>query len=185
MKKIIFLLALVACSSLKSISTRTKVEVKEEKVDLSNSFYILPAKNFGEYENSGYEAGVAMKSFLDEYAKSVYLTTKSLNLDEGITDAKNNNSKYLITIEINNWKDANDVLCGLVPFVVDRLEVFINVYDVNSKKLVNRQSLKNNTCPIKVGALGIPPIVSLSTGTPGARLYEGLVKWRDNINENK
>ena len=45
--------------------------------------------------------------------------------------------------------------------------------------------MKNNTCPVKVGALGIPPIASLSTGTPGARLYEGLVKWRDNINKNK
>jgi hypothetical protein len=200
MKKITFMTiaAIMVLGGCTYVGTRENIQPLEKNtVDISQSFYMIYPTNgvkqtyftasISESETSAKDASsVFYKKFYQKFG-GLIISDKNMPLDEGFKIAKSRSDKYLISMDINEWRDTFYIFCQPSPniakadhpvmhLVTDAADVTINVYDVNSQELLNKQKVQNRGCPI-VLALVIP----IGKMSPDSRFSSSLDKWLENL----
>ena len=115
---ILFFSVLLSCSSNHYI----EVVSKNDSVTIRESYYLVRPEN-------GYERNSITKklssintkssnevteTFVNKYQyifKSLNVSSTNISNNQGFINAKSTNSKYLITIKINEWTDAKEGYC--------------------------------------------------------------------------
>lgn len=169
--------------------------LESQSVDTSQSFYMIYPKNgvqqtffagdITENEDSAADASaVFYKKFYKQFG-GLTLSDENISLSDGFAIAKNRGDKYLITMDINEWKDAFYMTCRpsqqqgqmtTLNQAMDSADVTISVYDVTSQQLLNRQRIQNSGCPTVF--LSLIPVGKMS---PDSRLRSSLDEWFENL----
>lgn len=201
MKKYIVLLLVFVlfcgCTSVGTKKSLGKFE-QDQKIDTAASFYLLLPKDGHEIayfsgkrtENKGSGAEVA-DVFFNKFHKSFGSIVKSaevLSVTQGLEEARARGDKYMITFDINEWNDEFYMTCkpytsgsgnaaNMQVLKTDSLDVSVQVYDVATGALLNKQRLQNAGCPTIF--LGFIPVGKMG---PKGRFKSSLDEWAKNIN---
>ncbi|MDR0741432.1 MAG: DUF4823 domain-containing protein [Rickettsiales bacterium] len=199
MKKITFmtLAIIMILSGCTWVGTKENVQLLEKgEIDISQSFYMIYPTNgieqtyftasITESETSAKDASdVFYKKFYKKFG-SLVISDENVSLEQGFKTAKARGDKYLIAMDINEWKDTFYMTCQPSPQVarvndvmyqvMDTADITISVYDVNSQKLLNKQRVQNRGCPMSI--LVLIPIGKMS---PDSRFNSSLDKWLENL----
>lgn len=201
MKKIVILTAaaVIGLTGCTFVGTREKVQpIEQNVVDTSQSFYMIYPTNGVEqtyFTASITESTTSAKDASDVFYKKFYkkfgglvISDKNISLTDGFKTANARGDKYLITMDINEWKDAFYMTCrpstnpnGLTPMTtldqaMDSADVTINVYDVKNQKLLNKQRIQNSGCPVVFLA-----VIPVGKNSPDSRFSSSLDKWAENL----
>lgn len=199
MKKICLFICLILISACTYVGKERNVNIVSKKEGVANnkSFYVIYPEN-GTYQtlfrkkivenkDSAKEVMKVFEKKLKEKIKNITTSASNLDLKTGFEKAKENNSDYLIQMDINNWKDSTYFMCrpyndgsGIVKEPrqeeKDSLDIVIYIYDVKTKELINKQELVGNGCPIIL--LNLIPV---GTNSPEGYLKELLDDWSKTI----
>lgn len=198
MKKIFIILSLIVIASCTWVGTVEKVQTvyATDTINPNASFYMIYPQNGtgGEYYTQTREeieesANEAVSVFYNKFHKnfgSLTVTPTHLSLEEGFKQAKLRGDKYLITMEIHEWKDAFYMTCrddtnsnlSANTAAFDSLDISIRIYDVNTKAILNNQRLQNGGCPVVL--LGVIPLGKMG---PDSRFDDTLDVWYKALNE--
>ena len=187
-------LSLVGCTWV-GTNKQIKISSKDNPVNIRGSFYLNYPKNgfqktfitreLKENPKSAKEVVGTFENSLSKKLGQISIGEKNLNLEEAFKEASLKNSQYLIEIEIYQWKDASYFLCAShqspggqfnEPASIDTVNLAILVYDVKTKKLLNKQTIDNKGCPIVIGGM-----IPLGKNSPSSRLSSMLGDWLNNI----
>ncbi|MDR0646498.1 MAG: DUF4823 domain-containing protein, partial [Elusimicrobiota bacterium] len=165
---------------------------QDKKIDTSSSFYlILPEdgheisyfkENRVENKGSGKEAAdVFFKKFYKNFG-SLVMSKNNITISKGLEEAKIRGDKYMITLDVIEWNDEFYMTCiPAKPNTVqaqktDSVDVSIQVYEVATGELLNKQRLQNAGCPTIF--FGVIPIGTMG---PKGRFNSSLNNWAKNI----
>lgn len=198
MKKIIIFLSLIVIAGCTWVGTIEKVKTIHtgDSINQNASFYMIFPKNGVEQtyftqtrEENEESSAEAVSVFYNKFHKrfgSLTVTQTNLSLEEGFKQAKLRGDKYLITMEIHEWKDAFYMTCrgnnnpnlATNTAAFDSFDISIRIYDVKTKVLLNDQRLQNSGCPIIL--LGVIPVGKMG---PDSRFDDTLDAWYRTLNE--
>ncbi|MBM3590547.1 MAG: DUF4823 domain-containing protein [Alphaproteobacteria bacterium] len=176
-------------------SKQIRVFNKDNPINTQSSFYLnypkngfqktFLTKNLEENPDSAKEVVATFRNGLSEKLGQLTIGEKNLKLDEVFKEASTRGSQYLIDIEIAQWKDASYFLCASSqspngqfnePASIDTVDLTISIYDVKTKKLLNKQTIDNRGCPIVIGGM-----IPVGKNSPSSRLSSMLADWLNNI----
>lgn len=192
MKKIFILLSLIVIAGCTWVGTveNVKTVYTGGTINPNAGFYMIYPQNGAERtfytqtrEENEDSAAEAVSVFYNKFHKnfgSLTVTQTYVSLEEGFKQAKLRGDKYLISMEIHEWKDAFYMTCRTnanpnLPTntaAFDSLDVSIRVYDTKTKALLNDQRLQNSGCPIVL--LGVVPLGKMG---PDSRFDDTLDIW--------
>ncbi|MGB2579390.1 hypothetical protein AAIR98_001309 [Elusimicrobium simillimum] len=195
MRKNICLLAVFALiCGCTFVGTRKDVGTFEQdkKINTGESFYMILPKdgheisyfkeNRVESKGSGKEAAdVFFKKFHKAFG-SLVMSDENMSVTKGLEEAKARGDKYMITFDVHEWNDEFYMTCippkqnTLQAQKTDSLDVSIQVYDVASGDLLNKQRLQNKGCPTVLLAF-----IPIGTMGPKGRFKDSLNDWAKNI----
>lgn len=198
MRKIYLMLFILMANGCAWVGTTESIRSFNEKeaINTQSSFYLLYPKNGHE---KGYFTGNlaenknSAKEAVDVFYKKYHKTFGTLTigkegetLEEAFKIAGMKGDEYVLSIDIFDWKDAFYMTCvgstnrqGAPETnnnAFDSVDVALQVYDVKTKKLLNKQRLSNNGCPVVF--LGVIPIGTMG---PKGRFSASLAKWENNL----
>lgn len=148
-------------------------------VDVKKSFYVAKPKTSLLKQNEENPAKILFDNNIINHTPST-LSDNSITFTKGLEEARLANKKYLVTLDVQEWKDASMISCGKLAY--DSADVIINVYDVKSGKLLNKQQVKSYGCPAKLTS-GLVS-VDISNGTPAQRFKDTINQWYTNLANN-
>ncbi|MDR2870839.1 MAG: DUF4823 domain-containing protein [Deferribacteraceae bacterium] len=144
-------------------TSETIQPIEQNSVDISKSFYMIyPATGseqtfftgeLVENEASAKDASdVFYKKFFQIFGGLV-VSESNVELDAGLETAATRGDKYLIAMDIHEWKDSFYMTCqatesGVADQLLDVADVTVRIYDVASKQLINSQRIYNSGCPV-------------------------------------
>jgi hypothetical protein len=190
------LLLICGCTFVATKKDLGKFE-QDKKIDTAKSFYMILPKDGHEIsyftskrvenKNSAEEASdVFFNKFHKEFG-SLVKSDKNISISEGLQEAKARGDDYMITFDIDEWNDEFYMTCK--PYTsgsgnatttsvlkTDSLDISIQVYDVKTGELLNKQRLANSGCPTIL--LGVIPIGTMG---PKGRFKSSLKDWVKNI----
>lgn len=192
MKKIFIFLSLIVIAGCTWVGTVENVKTVHTggAINLNASFYMIYPQNGAERtfytqtrEENEDSAAEAVSVFYNKFHKnfgSLTVTQTHVSLEEGFKQAKLRGDKYLISMEIHEWKDAFYMTCRTTAnpnlptntAAYDSLDVSIRVYDAKTKVLLNDQRIQNSGCPIVL--LGVIPFGKMG---PDSRFDDTLDIW--------
>jgi hypothetical protein len=164
-----------------------------QNIDISASFFMIhPTDGYEKtyfteerQKNKG-SADKAAKIFYDKFTKRFGSLTKSkenMTVAEGLKTARARGDKYMITFDIHEWNSEFYMMCrstqqpsGASVTKTDSIDISIQVYDVKTGNLLNKQRLQNSGCPTVF--LNIIPVGTMG---PSGRFRSSLGKWFENI----
>lgn len=179
MKKIFIFMSLIIIAGCTWMGTVESVKIVHIGgiVNPNAGFYMIYPQNTEQGDMAE-----AVSVFYNKFHQSfgtLTVTQTHIPLEEGFKQAKLQGDKYLISMEIHEWKDAFYMTCSnnnskqtAKGASVDSLDVSIRVYDVKTKALLNDQRLQNSGCPFVL--LGIVPIGKMG---PDSRFDDVLDTW--------
>jgi hypothetical protein len=198
MRNIIFSILALSLASCTWVGTEKQIKVfnKNNPVNTLSSFYLIYPKNgfyktfftkkLKENKKSAQEVVETFRDELSENLGEFTISEENIDLKEGFKKSKVNGSQYLVSITINQWKDAYYGVCtpntnnqGHVTEgapTMDTVDLTVFIYDVKSKKLLNKQKIENKGCPMVF--IGVIPI---GKNSPEARLKPMITEWLNNI----
>ena len=193
---IIILLSLISSCTWVGTTKSIKSFDENNKVDSSQSFYLI-------YPKKGFEKAFITQELVqsDESAMRVtdvfrnssqlfgelIIGERNLDLESGFKEAKLRGSKYLIDINISEWKDAFYMMCQPTsnryghmqgPVTLDTVDLTIFIYDTQNKSLLNKQRIENRGCPIVFAGL-----IPIGKNSPEGRLKPMLPEWLNNVKQ--
>lgn len=196
-KNLIAITALYFLTSCTWVGTQKQVQIfnKDNPVNTQSSFYLLYPKNgyyktfltkkLKENKKSSKEVVDTFRSQLTEKLGELTISESNSSLDKAFKNAKDNGSQYLITITINQWKDAYYAACRAhtnhhgrtsSPPTQDTVDLTVFIYNVKTKALLNKQKIENKGCPVVIAGL-----IPIGKNSPEARLSPMIQEWLENI----
>lgn len=189
----LFIILALMINGCSMVGKERKVDIlsKSSKAVIGNSYYLNYPQNGSETdfltkklvvnEDSAKEV---TKLFKDKFYKTfgnLSVSETNTDLEKGFKNAKLNGSNYLIDIEIHEWKDASYLFCqwdkkSNTVMSKDSADITVSVYDVASKKIINKQRLTGNGCPTIW--LGYIPV---GTSDPEGYFSDLLDEWIKSI----
>ena len=179
------------------VGTQKQVSIlnQDHVVNSQDSFYLIYPKNgfaktfftkkLEENTKSAKEVVATLRTSLSEKLGELTISEENIDLEQGFKNAQMNGSKYLININIHQWKDASYPVCGPstnrngtlneTP-TMDTVDLTLLVYDVKSRKLINKQKIENKGCPIVIGG-----VIPIGKNSPESRFAAMLPEWLNNI----
>ncbi|MFT6332660.1 MAG: hypothetical protein ACJAW3_001004 [Lentimonas sp.] len=191
------LILLFFISSCTWVGTKKNIRIFDErtKVNTQDSFYLIYPKNgfynamfttkLKENHKSSKEVVGIFRAKLFEEVGEISISDKNISLEEGFKAAKLKGSKYLIDININEWKDAFYAMCtpsqtgnnpNTDPVTLDTVDLTVFVYNVQTKTLINKQKIKNKGCPIVLAG-----VIPIGKNSPNSRLESMIPAWLNNL----
>lgn len=191
------LLTFILCGCTWSMTNeQIKPLNKRANVDIQSSFYLIYPNNGGEkgyftgsVDENKESAQEAVDVFYNKYKnkmRALTISNRNISLHEGFQNASRKNAKYLITMNITDWKDAFYMTCQrnlyagdnhtYNQYSIDSIILSIEVYDVRTQSLLNKQTLSNNGCPMVFLSL-----IPIGTMGPKGRFSDSLDKWEKNL----
>jgi CheY-like chemotaxis protein len=188
-------IAIILVSGCTSVGGQKSVKLlsKKEKVNLANSFYLNypkngptqagSTKNLKENKESAKEVVKVFKNTFSGKVKKLTVSESNLTLEAALKKAKQNGARYLITMDINEWKDASCSACRHVrnkktgKKVVqarDTADVTIYVFGTKTGTLINKRRLIGSGCPDEF--LGFLPVGTKSPEGHFKKLVKDWVK---------
>ncbi|MDR0952975.1 MAG: hypothetical protein LBM71_02140 [Elusimicrobiota bacterium] len=187
-----FVFLFVGCTWVGTVKNVNKFD-QNNIIDTQASFYLLVPKDGHEIayftykrtENKGSGREV-VNTFFEKFHKefgSLVISEENMSVSQGLGEAKARGDKYMIAFDIDEWNDEFYMTCK--PYTnggqmdvpkTDSLDVTINVYDVATGELINKQRFQNAGCPTIL--LGFIPI---GATTPSGRFNSSLSDWVKNV----
>ncbi|MCL2673611.1 MAG: DUF4823 domain-containing protein [Alphaproteobacteria bacterium] len=186
-------LLLAGCTFVGTSENIGRFEGNDKTIDVNASFFLIHPKpgykkSFvleNRVENKG-SAKAASDVFFKKFHKKFGSLTRSdenMTIEEGLRTAKARGDKYLITMDIDEWNSEFYMHCravtqrsGSTTAKTDSIDVSVQVYDVRTGNLLNKQRLQNSGCPVVF--LNIIPVGTMG---PKGRFDASLDKWFKNI----
>jgi hypothetical protein len=191
MKKIVLIsvgfLLLGGCSSVIPSRNIGKFE-QDKKIDTGASFYMIQPKDGHEItffkgervENRG-SAKEASDVFFKKFHKklgSLVRSEQNMTVVHGLEEARARGDKYMITLDIDEWNSEFYMACTGANGSTkrDSIDISVQIYDVRTGELLNKQRLQNSGCPTIL--LNLIPVGTMG---PKGRFSDSLSAWFKNI----